>query len=500
MQENSLHPEQPYSSNTLKSLASTDSAAHIPMPDPQFERGLEGRRRKAAVTLFGVWTGTITLHLMPGGTWFVFGLTAFVGMHLLLIVFSRPKKLQWQHDPLDPFIAQSVEMAHSADGLPFVSLLVAAKNEETVIESLVHELCNLQYPSDRYELWVVDDASSDCTPELLDTLASKYSNLNVLHRPENAGGGKSGALNDVLSRTKGEILGVFDADAQVESDLLQSVVPLFQKEAIGAIQLRKSILNRDDNFWTRNQAAEMLFDSYMQEHRIAIGGIGELRGNGQFVRRLALEQCDGWNEQTITDDLDLTLRLHLNQWDIHFLIEPVVGEEGVTTGIALWHQRNRWAEGGYQRYLDYWRLITRNKLGVRKSVDLFVFWLLQYIMPTAAVPDALMAIARNRFPILSPLTAVLVLFSFIFMVLGVGQIRFAQLMTHPSITSERPLPQTRLSLFEVVKTSFGVLWSSIQGTLYMMHWIPIVATTTLRLAIRPKRLKWVKTTHHGKAQ
>lgn len=89
----------------------------------------------------------------------------------------------------------------------------------------------------------------------------------------------------------------------------------------------------------------MILDSYFQQQRIALGGIGELRGNGQFVRRSALDQCGGWNEETITDDLDLTIRLHLDNWKIGFLLNPAVNEEGVTKAIALWHQRSRWAEG-----------------------------------------------------------------------------------------------------------------------------------------------------------
>jgi len=62
-----------------------------------------------------------------------------------------------------------------------------------------------------------------------------------------------------------------------------------------------------------------------------------------------LERCGLWNE-TITDDLDLTLRLHLDQWDIE-VVASAVQEEGVTSAIALWRQRNRWAEGGYQRWI-----------------------------------------------------------------------------------------------------------------------------------------------------
>jgi 1,2-diacylglycerol 3-beta-glucosyltransferase len=288
--------------------------------------------------------------------------------------------------------------------LPFISLLVAAKNEEVVISNLVTMLCDLDYPKNRYEVWVIDDHSTDRTPVLLDKLAAEYDQLKVLHRTADAGGGKSGALNQVLPLTKGEIVAVFDADAQVPKDLLRRVLPLFSKPEIGAVQVRKAIANASVNFWTRGQMAEMAFDTYIQQQRIAIGGIGELRGNGQFVRRLALERCGGWNEETITDDLDLTIRLHLDKWDIGFLNFPAVEEEGVTTALALWHQRNRWGEGGYQRYLDYWRLIASNRMGTLKTLDLFSFMIIQYLLPAAALPDCLMALARNRPPILSPLT------------------------------------------------------------------------------------------------
>ncbi|MEB3211211.1 MAG: glycosyltransferase family 2 protein [Leptolyngbyaceae bacterium] len=517
MQEKSLHSTSLYSSQSLSSSA--DELTETFVPDPRFERGLEGRRRKAAATLMGVWTGTVTLHLLPVGSWIVFGLTAVVGIHLLVIFFKRPNA---SGEAIDS------ERAIDSDAdLPFMSLLVAAKNEEAVIESLVHDLCNLSYPSDRYELWIVDDASSDQTPQILDQLTLKYPHLNVFHRPENAGGGKSGALNDVLPKTQGDILGVFDADAQVGQDVLKSIVPLFQHPKVGAIQLRKATMNWQENFWTYNQASEMLFDSFMQARRIANGGIGELRGNGQFVRRSALQQCDGWNEQTITDDLDLTLRLHLNDWDIHFLSDPAVGEEGVTSGLALWHQRSRWAEGGYQRYLDYWRLIIRNKLGYRKSFDLLTFLFLQYIVPTAALPDALMAIARHRLPILSPLTGLVVCFSFLFMSIGIGEAQFAELrakklkakkvqakkvqtkkvqaktlQAQKSQAQRRSLPDAdmstpSLSILEIVGTSLRTLGSSVMGTLYMVHWIPVVAATTFRISVRPKRLKWVKTAHRG---
>ncbi len=439
--------------------------------DSHFYRGLAGRRRKAAVALTIVWSSTIALHLLSWGSWVVLGLTALIGIHALRVLTARP------------FVVPEPLMEGDPEEWPYVSILVAAKNEEAVIGSLVKSLCNLDYPSCRYDLWVIDDHSTDRTPIVLDRLVKEYPQLNVFHRAANAGGGKSGALNQVWPQTQGEFLVVFDADAQVTPDLLRRALPLFQREQVGAVQVQKAIANASTNFWTRCQAAEMALDAYFQQQRIAIGGIGELRGNGQFVRRAALERCGGWNEQTITDDLDLTLRLHLDQWDVDFLMTPAVQEEGVTQAVGLWHQRSRWAEGGYQRYLDYWRLLMRQRLGPRKTFDLFMFWLIQYIMPTAAVPDFLMAIARSRPPMLSPIASMTVTFSMIGMFLGIRRIQSRRL------NSDRRRFATPLPLIALLQT--------LRGTLYMFHWLPVIASTTARISVRPKQLKWVKTIHQG---
>jgi len=466
-------PENSWTENDSGSELDPISSLLSDLDEEDFEsdfffQGLEGRRRKAAVTLTLIWGGVIALHLVSWGSWLILGLTALLGIQAVRLLLARPLKTP---KPL---------LDDNRADLPYVSLLVAAKNEESVISNLVKMLCDLDYPKTRYEVWVIDDHSTDRTPVLLDQLAAEYDQLKVLHRSADAGGGKSGALNQVLPLTKGEIVGVFDADAQVPKDLLRRVLPMFGKSEMGAVQVRKAIANASQNFWTRGQMAEMAFDTYIQQQRIAIGGIGELRGNGQFVRRLALERCGGWNEQTITDDLDLTIRLHLDKWDIGFLDFPPVEEEGVTTALALWHQRNRWGEGGYQRYLDYWRLIASNRMGTLKTLDLFSFVIIQYLLPAAAVPDCLMAIARKSFPILSPLTGLGLTLALIGMFIG--------------------LRRTQRNKQLSVSTFFVTLLQTLRGNFYLLHWMLVMAGITARISVRPKRLKWVKTVHEGSGE
>lgn len=437
-----------------ESVVETDA---VFLPSPRFQ----GRRRKAALVLTIVWSGTIALHLASWGYIFILGLTTILGIHAFVVVFAKPR-----HHPKE-----------IQGDLPSVSVLVAAKNEEAVIGKLVKSLCSLEYANGQYEVWIIDDNSTDSTPQVLAALEQEYDQLKVLRRSPQASGGKSGALNQVLPLTKGEIVAVFDADAQVSPDLLLQVIPLFQKEKVGAVQLRKAIANAKENFWTKGQMAEMALDTWFQQQRTALGGIGELRGNGQFVRRTALASCGGWNEETITDDLDLTIRLHLDKWDIECVFYPPVEEEGVTNALALWHQRNRWAEGGYQRYLDYWDLILKNRMGTRKSWDLLIFMLIMYILPTAAIPDLFMAVVRHRPPMLSPVTTLSVTMSVMAMFAGLKRIRQDQ--------------EFKISAY------FVMLLQTLRGSIYMLHWLVVMSSTTARMSIRPKRLKWVKTVHTG---
>ena len=104
--------------------------------------------------------------------------------------------------------------------LPVLDILVAARDEENVIARLVERLFNLDYPTNKLNIYIIDDGSSDKTPLILDRLSRQYEKLKVVSRSPNAGGGKSGALNYALKFTHGEWLLVLDADAELKQDSL----------------------------------------------------------------------------------------------------------------------------------------------------------------------------------------------------------------------------------------------------------------------------------------
>jgi 1,2-diacylglycerol 3-beta-glucosyltransferase len=241
----------------------------------------------------------------------------------------------------------------------------------------------------------------------------------------------------------------------------------------GAVQLRKAVANPEANWLTRAQAMEMVLDAVVQQGRLIHGGVVELRGNGQLLRRDALLAAGGFNEATVTDDLDLSIRLLLERQPVALLWDPPVQEEAVLDLRALWRQRQRWAEGGLQRFFDYAPGLLSPRLGARVKLDLVCFFLLQYVLPMVAAADLLGAAITRTQPTIWPLSLVAFGLSGVSIVSGCRR-----------SGEGPPLPAT------------GPLNLAL-GILYLGHWFLVIPWTTLRMALFPKRLVWAKTLHLG---
>jgi len=262
---------------------------------------------------------------------------------------------------------------------PFVTIMIPAHNEEAVIANTVENIRNIDYPN--FEIIVIDDRSTDNTANVINDLANKYEDVVAFIRDKDAFPGKSAVLNDAFKIAKGDAVLVFDADATVEPDFLNKLIPNLEPSDVGAVQARKIIRNKDYNFLTRCQNNEYTMDTHLQVGRDAVKGAVELRGNGELIKREALEDIGGWNNYTITDDLDMSTRLHIKGWDIRFCPEACVYEEGIIFVMPLFRQRRRWLEGTIRRYLEYFgEAITSKEMSLRAQLDMTIY-ITQFIMP-----------------------------------------------------------------------------------------------------------------------
>ncbi len=262
---------------------------------------------------------------------------------------------------------------------PFVSVLIPCHNEHEVIEDTALNILSLDYKD--FEIILIDDRSTDNTAKIITQLAEKHDKIKALVRDKNATAGKSAVLNDAMKIARGEAILVFDADAKVESDFLKKMLVKLEPCDVGAVQAQKVIINKDQNFYTKCQYNEYILDTHLQAGRDAVRGAVELRGNGELIKLQALKSINFWNEETITDDLDMSTRLHVKGWDIRFCPEAKVYEEGVICFSALIRQRRRWVEGSIRRYLEYAGDVFNSKdMSLRVGFDLIAY-ITEFLLP-----------------------------------------------------------------------------------------------------------------------
>jgi len=359
-----------------------------------------------------------------------------------------------------------------SNNIPTLDILVAARDEQNVIARLVERLLTLDYPSEKLKIYIIDDGSVDDTSIILKELSHKYEKLNILSRPQNAGGGKSGALNHALKFISGEWIFILDADAQLKNDTLLRTLSFAQKGSWSAVQLRKSVINSSKNFLTTCQGIEMAMDAYFQQGRLYSAGISELRGNGQLIRKDILLSCGSFNENTVTDDLDLSVRLILSQSKIGIFWDPPVMEEAVEDMSALFKQRQRWAEGGLQRFFDYGRNLIYSKLTFIQKFDLSYFFILQYALPIVSLIDLIISLLFFQSPAYWPISLTAFTLSASASWLGCNK------------KHEGPeLPNNSIKI--------------ILYLIYLSHWFIVIPLVTLKMSIFPKKIIWKKTTHLG---
>jgi 1,2-diacylglycerol 3-beta-glucosyltransferase len=125
---------------------------------------------------------------------------------------------------------------------------------------------------------------------------------------------------------------------------------------------------------TRFQEDEYrVFQTLLQRARQAVGAFVCLAGNGLIVKREALEAVGGWNEEALTEDIDLSVRLSLAGWEIRYCYEAQILEEGVVALRDLIRQRERWFEGALNCLGDYLPAIVFGRGPLLRRADMLFF-------------------------------------------------------------------------------------------------------------------------------
>ncbi len=258
-----------------------------------------------------------------------------------------------------------------ASALPSVAVIVPCWNEAATVAATCESLLALKYPREKLKIILVDDGSTDATPEAMARFA-EHSQVSII-RKEN--GGKHTALNAGIAATRAEIVGCLDADSFVEPDALREMVPCFANARVGAVTAAMSV-HRPKNVLEHMQNAEYIFGITFRHAIASVNGLYVTPGPFSFYRREVIDTLGGFRYGHQTEDMEMALRIQQAGYTIENAPHARVYTKAPRSILALLKQRTRWTSGFLRNILGEYRGL----IGARRHGALGLL-----VLPTALV-------------------------------------------------------------------------------------------------------------------
>ncbi|MDO5712740.1 MAG: glycosyltransferase, partial [Micrococcales bacterium] len=258
------------------------------------------------------------------------------------------------------------------------TVILAAYNEEAVIERTLRALMSSDYPV--REFVVVDDGSHDRTAEIVEALSIQDPRVVLLRQPNS---GKATALNLGLTHATSDVIVTLDADTLIDAHTITNLVRHFavdQTGRLGAVAGVVRVGNRRRNLLTRWQALEYVTQIGLERGaQDALGAISIVPGACAAWRREAIIEAGGYSSVTLAEDCDLALTLHRLHWLITQDDEALAYTEAPETVDDLLKQRTRWTFGTLQAIFKNRDMIMRPRYG----------WLGCFVLPNYLISLAI---------------------------------------------------------------------------------------------------------------
>jgi cellulose synthase/poly-beta-1,6-N-acetylglucosamine synthase-like glycosyltransferase len=278
---------------------------------------------------------------------------------------------------------------------PQVTILVAAHNEEKVVSHILAALMGVNYPRESMLVIPVNDRSTDRTREIIDQFCLEHpGRIRPFHRTAGKGG-KAAALKDAMELVDTEVILIFDADYIPGAGLIKQLVAPFFDPEVGGVMGRVVPLNVGTNLLTRLLDLERSGGYQVdQQARMNLQLVPQHGGTVAGVRLSALREIGGWNDNSLTEDTDLTYRLLLYGWKTVYQNRSECYEEVPETWQVRIKQIMRWAKGHNQALATYgFRLLfSKHRATFRERIDGFLL-LGVYIMAPLTLLGWLLALA-----------------------------------------------------------------------------------------------------------
>ena len=256
----------------------------------------------------------------------------------------------------DPFVKRRKKY-------PKVTIAIPVFNEEKSVVGTIESVLGLDYPSNKLEVILVNDCSTDGTANVVkDWMKKKKSGANFRYILHETNLGKGAALNTALKNSTGELFICMDADSFVEPAALKKIVPYFEDEAVASV-LPLMKLQKVRGFTLSLQYVEYLVNFFLKKVMGILDCVHVTPGPFGSYRKSALVNVGGFDTDNLTEDLEMALRLQKSNYKIMQLIGPKVYTLAPETMDGWFKQRNRWYKGTLINMFNYRKLIFNKNYG-----------------------------------------------------------------------------------------------------------------------------------------
>jgi len=184
---------------------------------------------------------------------------------------------------------------------PSVTLLIAAYNEEAVIEDKIKNSLTIDYPKDLLQILVVTDGSRDRTPEI----AKRYTNYGIesLHEPQRRG--KMAAINRALPNARGEIVVFSDANNYYQADTILKLIQPFGNPGVGGVTGAK-VIGQGDGSLGASEGLYWKYESFIKKQESRAGSCTSAAGEVLAIRKKLYSSPP---DHVINDDFFIAMQI-----------------------------------------------------------------------------------------------------------------------------------------------------------------------------------------------
>ena len=264
--------------------------------------------------------------------YFCFALTLFYGLYYLLTGFYgffKPKKFR-----IKPYLPKNK-----------FAVIIAARNEEYVVGHLVKSLLKSNYPDNLFEVIVAVNNTTDNTAEVAKKAGATV--IMVKEKVKSKGEVLRYVFRELKPRKDINAYIIFDADNIVHPDFLSRMNDTLCTGYNVAEGFRDS-KNMNDNWITGSTSLFYYMQNFFfNKSRMTMGNSASINGTGFMISKEKVDR-DGFNTQTLTEDIEFTAQCALKNEPIAFVEGAVTYDEQPVTFKASWKQRKRWSVGTLQ--------------------------------------------------------------------------------------------------------------------------------------------------------